>query len=163
VKPHALAGRSDPVPPGLERLARIRFDLADVREIGATPQGERHVAAVAGGGFDGDRLSGDVLSGGLEWHLAQPDGLSGIETRCTLRTYDGVLISLTVSSVQHARGRSAERLAAGQTVFPHEYYLRAVCRFETGDPRYAWLARGLAVGSGARSRLRAVYDVYSVT
>jgi hypothetical protein len=118
---------------------------------------------VTGGSFDGARLSGDVLPGGADWQLVHPDGMASIDTRYTLRTYDGALVYLATTGVRHAAPAVAKRLAAGEAVRPDEYYFRMACRFETGDRRYAWLARGVVVGSGIRVKDAVVYDTFIVT
>ena len=41
-------------------------------------------------------------------------------------------------------------LARGEAVDPQSYYMRTTPRFETGDPRHAWLNRTLFVATGAR-------------
>ena len=157
------AGPADPVRPGLEPLARFRVGLAPAQEIGDTHHGTRRIVGVTGGTFDGPRLSGEVLPGGADWQLVHADGLASIDTRYTLRTYDGVLVYLTTSGIRHAKPAIAARLARGEPVRPDEYYFRMACRFETGDPRYAWLTRGVVVGSGARVRDAVVYDAFTVT
>jgi hypothetical protein len=55
------------------------------------------------------------------------------------------------------------RLADGEAVDPSLYYMRTTPRFETGDPRYAWLNRVICVASGARRRTAVDLEVFEVT
>jgi hypothetical protein len=155
--------RFEPVPPGLEPLARFRVVLSSPQEIGQTQHGRRRVIGVDGGTFDGPRLSGEVLPGGADWQLVHGDGTASIDTRYTLHTYDGALLYLATRGVRHGSAEVLARLAHGEDVAPDEYYFRLSCRFETGDPRYAWLARTVVVGSGLRVAGAVVYDAFAVT
>ena len=153
----------EPVRPDLESLARFRIVLSSPQEIGETHHGRRRVIGVAGGSFDGPRLSGEVLPGGADWQLVYRDGMASIDTRYTLRTHDGALIYLATRGVRHGSAEVLARLGEGEDVAPEEYYFRMSCRFEAGDPRYAWLARSVVVGSGLRVAGSVVYDVFAVT
>jgi hypothetical protein len=155
--------RFDPVRPRLEPLARFRVVLSNPQEIGQTNHGRRRVIGVDGGTFDGPRLSGEVLPGGADWQLVYHDGSASIDTRYTLHTYDGALLYLATRGVRHGSPEVLARLADGENVAPDEYYFRMSCRFETGDPRYAWLTRSVVVGSGLRAPGAVVYDAFAVT
>jgi hypothetical protein len=55
-----------------------------------------------------------------------------------------------------------ERVAAGETVDPREYYFRVGVRLEAGDPRYSWLNCTLFVAYAARFADAVVYDLYAL-
>ncbi|MFD5734597.1 DUF3237 domain-containing protein [Streptomyces sioyaensis] len=104
-----------------------------------------------------------ILPGGADWQVLHPDdGMASIDTRSTLRTHDGAHLYLSTSGVRHGKPEVLRRLAAGEAVDPAEYYFRLFCRFETGDERYRWLNRTLAVASGARTPEAVRYEAYTL-
>jgi Protein of unknown function (DUF3237) len=50
-------------------LFRLALEVGVHHVVGPTPVGDRRVAPISGGTFDGPRLSGTVLPGGCRWHL----------------------------------------------------------------------------------------------
>jgi hypothetical protein len=152
----------EPVPPKLELLARIRADVGEPLTIGQTPAGVRRVVPILGGTVDGPRLNGEVLPGGADWQLVEPDGTGRLEARYTVRTEDGALIYVRNLGLRTGRPEVLARIAAGETVDPAEYYFRSWPSFECGDPRYEWLTRTLAVGSGARLPGAVAIDLYAI-
>jgi hypothetical protein len=147
----------------LEPLAAFRVTLGDIIDLGDTPAGHRRVVPITGGDFSGERLQGTVLAGGADWQLVHLDGMITVDTRYLLRTHDGVTINLATSGVRHGPPEVLQRLAAGASVDPAEYYFRLFLRFETGDARYAWLNRTLAVAEAARSADTVRYQAYTLT
>jgi hypothetical protein len=85
-----------------------------------------------GGSFEGDRLRGKVLAGGGDWVNARGDGTFVLDLRVTLETDDGARIHMTFTGVRDDAN----------------HYFRTVPRFETAEPKYAFLNRLLAVGIG---------------
>ena len=55
-------------------LFTVTLKVPKIQNLGKTPLGERRVAVVAGGSFEGPKLSGTVEEGGSDWILARPDG-----------------------------------------------------------------------------------------
>ncbi|MET8992619.1 DUF3237 domain-containing protein [Nonomuraea wenchangensis] len=147
----------------LEPLARFHVELDPMLDLGETHWGNRRVVAIAGGSFDGPRLSGRVLPGGADWQVVHADGTISIDTRYTLRTHDGAHLYITTSGVRHGPPEVLDRLVRGEDVDPADYYFRLFCRFETGDERYHWLNRTLAVASAARAASAVRYDAYVLT
>lgn len=116
--------------------------------IGPLPVGTRQIFAVAGGTFEGERLSGAVLPPGGEWMLDAGDGFGQVDVRLMLRTDDDVPIYMRYSGLMDFNEVVQRKLAAGQsTGFGDNLFLTHV-RFECADERYAWLTRVLAVGEG---------------
>lgn len=146
----------------LERIARVHVELGDVLPVGPTAGGVRRVVPITGGRIDGDRLRGEILSGGADWQLVHDDGSTTVDTRYTARTDDGALVYLATSGVRHGAGDVLRRVAAGEAVDPREYYFRLGVRLESGDERYAWLTRTLFVASAARLADAVVYDLYAL-
>jgi hypothetical protein len=113
-------------------LIRLRLTTAATEEIGATPHGILSIFPITGGSFEGERLRGTVLGGGVDWVTAAADGTFELDLRVTLETDDGALIHMTFTGVRDDAN----------------HYFRTLPRFETAAPKYAFLNRLLAVGIG---------------
>jgi len=147
----------------LQPLFKAEITLAEAQELGETPQGRRRIIGITGGRFSGERLSGRVLAGGADWQLIRADGVADLDARYTLETSDGALIYVRNRGYRHGSPEIIRRLASGEAVDPSLYYMRTTPRFETGDPRYAWLNRIVCVASGARRRTAVDLEVFEVT
>lgn len=112
----------------------LRVEIAPALEIGEIGPGFRRVIPIAGGSFAGPHLRGAVLPGGADWNLTRPDGVVEVWARYTLRADDGTLIGVTNTGllVLQAEGGFAAHTTP---------------RFEVAGERYAWLRRGLFVGT----------------
>ncbi len=152
----------EPVPPRLELLGHFRAELGEPLELGQTLWGRRRVIPIAGGEFDGPRLRGTVLAGGADWQVVHPDGMATIDTRYTLHTHDGALISVATQGVRHGPPEVLARIAAGELVDPAEYYFRVSIRYEVAESEYGWLNRIVAIASAVRLANTVVYDAYEV-
>ncbi len=117
-------------------LLAVRLSIGAIQNLGAVPGGTRTIFPIAGGTFEGSRLSGKILPGGADWVLTRPDGTLEIDLRLTLETSDAALVYMTFQGIRH-------RLAD-----PANDYFRSIARFETSAPKYQFLNRMLAVGSG---------------
>ncbi|WP_328958981.1 DUF3237 domain-containing protein [Kitasatospora purpeofusca] len=146
----------------LNHLASFEVGLDTVLDLGDSHLGRRRVINIIGGSFNGPRLRGKILPGGADWQVLHPDGTATIDTRSTLRTHDGAHLYLITNGVRHGPPDVLRRLAAGEAVDPAEYYFRLFCRFETGDERYQWLNRTLAVASAARTADAVRYEAYTL-
>ena len=112
-------------------LMILRLETSATQEIGSTPRGTLTIFPVTGGSFEGERLRGKVLGGG-DWVTAQGNGVFALDLRVTLETDDEGLIHMTFTGVRDEAN----------------HYFRTAPRFETAAPKYAFLNRLLAVGSG---------------
>ncbi len=110
----------------------LRLTTAATQELGSTSQGMLIIFPVIGGSFEGDRVRGKVLAGGGDWVTRHDDGTFTLDLRVTLETDDGVLIHMTFTGVRDDAN----------------HYFHTVPRFETAAPKYAFLNRLLAVGTG---------------
>jgi len=113
----------------------LRLNTAPIQDIGATPHGTRVTFPIIGGFFEGERLRGKVLPGGDDWTLKRSDGVVELDLRVSLETVDGALIHMTFAGIR-------------DDAAPAGSYFRTVPRFETAEPKYAFLNRLLAVGTG---------------
>jgi hypothetical protein len=110
----------------------LRLTTAATESLGLTPQGKRATFPITGGAFEGERLRGRVLAGGADWTIERSDGGVELDLRVTLETDDGALIHMTFTGLRDDA---------------HSYF-RTLPRFETAAPKYAFLNRLLAVGTG---------------
>jgi hypothetical protein len=154
---------TQPGKPQLDFIGRCRADLGEPLELGQTPWGRRRIIPIAGGEFDGPRVSATILPGGADWQVVHEDGMAAIDTRYTLQTQDDALISVATRGVRHGPPEVLRRLAEGQPVDPAEYYFRVSIQYETGAAAYLWLNRIVAVASAVRLPDQVIYDAYAVT
>jgi hypothetical protein len=113
-------------------LLILRLTTEETQNLGETPQGKRATFPIAGGEFEGERLRGKVLPGGADWTVQRTDGVIELDLRIALETDDGALVHMTFTGVRDDA---------------HSYF-HTLPRFETAAPRYAFLNRLLAVGTG---------------
>jgi hypothetical protein len=146
----------------LQNLFRAEITLGPPQELGAAPLGRRRIIPITGGRFGGERLSGRVLAGGADWQVVRADGVAHLDARYTLETADGALIYVRNRGYRHGPREVLAQLAAGENVDPGLYYMRTTPLFETGDERYAWLNRIVAVASGARRPAAVELEVFEV-
>lgn len=137
---------TEPVPAPLksEFLMDVVLDVGTAQTLGT-----RRIVPVTGGTFEGPKLKGTALSGGGDWILVRPDGVSELNVRVTLKTDDDQLIYLTYRGLLF-------------TPKGGEQYWRTTPIFETGSAKYEWLTRIIAVGVGRRVPNKAAYSIYQI-
>ena len=147
-----------------KHLLTLRLDVESDRsaQIGKTPEGQRTIAPIGGGSFDGERLRGTVLPGGADWVRFRTDGTMMIDVRLTLQTDDAALIYLSYEGRFIGAATALAELAQGKTLHPASYSLLTVAKFECGDEKYRWLNDVIAVGSGQQSGFNPVYTIYEI-
>ncbi len=145
-----------------EHLFTITITVDPLQMLGATPFGERRIAKITGGSFEGARLKGSILAGGGDWLLLRSDGVLQLDVRMTLETDDGALIYMTYRGLRHGPLEVIERLNRGEAVDPSEYYFRTAPFFETGAEKYAWLNRIVSIATGRRAPTGPTYEVFQV-
>ena len=138
----------------LEPLCTVTITSGGVVELGATPAGRRYMTRIAESVWEGERLRARLAPGTLagDWLVVSPDGVGQIDIRLTLQTDDGALIY-----VQYFGRRDFTQVDAGV-----EAPVYITPRFETSDPKYAWLNKIQAVGKGATVGEQRVYEVYEL-
>ena len=140
-------------------LMTLEVTVVGLQKIGAVPHGTRATAPIGSGHFEGPRLRGRVLPGGGDWTLLRGDGVLELDLRVTLETDDGALIHMASFGLRHGPPDVLASLARGERVDPAAYYFRTTPRFETADPRYAFLNRLLAVSTGDRRAAGPSYTI----
>jgi hypothetical protein len=132
--------------------------------VGAGPYGERLFYEVTGGRVEGKRIKGRVLTGGGDWLLVGPDGWGRLDVRAQFATDDGAAIYVSYYGVIEMNERVGVAIAGGGATEYGDQYFRTSPRFETGDPRYAWLNQTLFVAEGhIHPGPMVEYRVYRVT
>ncbi len=137
-------------------------NLKPAVEIGAGPFGARSFFEVIGGAIEGKRLKGKVLSGGGDWLLMALDGFARLDVRAQFLTDDGASLYVQYNGMLEMNQRVTDALAKGVSTDYGDQYFRTTPRFETGDPRYAWLNQSVFVAEGRIGPGRVEYKVYRV-
>jgi hypothetical protein len=152
------------LPPQLESqyLFTITVTVHELHDVGTVPLGLRHIDMLGAGQFEGPRLRGAVLPGGIDQKIFRSDGAMNPNVRLVLKTNDDALIYMHYTGVRYGSAQVMDRIAAGESVDPTEYYLRNTPYFETASPKYDWLNRIVSVGVGRRMPDHAAYDVFEI-
>jgi hypothetical protein len=144
-------------------LFTLKIEVARVVELGVTPNGQRRIATVSGGTFEGEGLRGTIQpSPAGDWLLLRPDGVLVLDVRLTLETDDQQLIYMTYRGLRHGPADVMARVNRGEAVDPSAYYFRTTPVFETASSKYERLNRILSVATGRREPAGPIYDVYEV-
>lgn len=127
-------------------LAHVSVAAGDRYAIKGGPFGDRVIAGIANGRWEGERLAGNVVGPGADWAMPGPGGAMLLDVRQVVETDDGAIVYVTYN------GR-ADRARGTYTVAP---------TFETSDERYTWLNAVQAVGKGTLVAGRLEYTMYEV-
>jgi hypothetical protein len=158
--------------PGTDFLCEVSITLAAEAPlaIGQSPWRNRRVSDIAGGRFEGPRLSGAVRSSGADWSEGGKAADGGIATAVDVRslwqTDDGALIYVTYAGRLVVPAAVVPRFRDPRTVDQLEasdYYFRIAPVFETSAQSYAWLNEIVAVGIGRRTADGVVYRVFQIS
>jgi hypothetical protein len=139
----------------------LREQVPPLFVVGQTPNGFRRIGLVPGGSFEGERLSGEVVSGN-DWQSVRTDSCVKLDVRLLLKTTDGALIVMTYTCLRAGPPGIIEKLDRGEPVDPGSYYFRMTPIFETAAPQYDWINRIIAVGTGHRPPDGPLYSIFEV-
>ena len=121
----------------------MRLDVAKILDVGETPGATRRIGLVTGGVFEGERLSGDVVSGN-DWQALRHDGSTTLDVRLILKIADGALLTMTYQGLRHGPPEVIARINRGENsrscrlLFPHQSGLRdgiSCTRLDQWHPR----------------------------
>jgi hypothetical protein len=143
-------------------LFRLREQVPPLYVVGQTPSAFRRIGIVTGGSFEGERLSGEVVSGGNDWQDVRKDNCVKLDVRLLLKTTDDALIVMTYQVLRHGPLEVMQALDRGERVDPASYYFRLVGSFETGAAKYDWLNRVIAIGIGDRPPDGPIYSIFEL-
>jgi hypothetical protein len=139
----------------------LREQVPPLLVVGQTPNAFRRIGIVQGGSFEGERLSGEVVSGN-DWQAVRTDSCIKLDVRLVLKTTDGALIVMTYQCLRAGPPSIIEKLDKGETVDPASYYFRMNPLFETGSPQYDWINRIIAIGVGHRLADGPIYSIFEI-
>lgn len=120
--------------PELEFRLAIRADLGPAQEFTTSEGIKRAVFPIVGGVLRGDGLAGEILPGGADWAIGQPDGAYAIEARYLILLDDGTVISITNAGRMVPQDDGA-------------YLGRTRAAFEVPPGKHDWLARAVFFGT----------------
>lgn len=152
---------SAPVPT-LTFAFSMRATLDPAVEQGEVDGGRRRFIPITGGTVSGPALKGTVMSGGGDWQVILPGGLTTIEARYFIKAADGTVIEVTNPGVRTAAPEVIEKLARGEQVDPSAYYFRTTPRFMVKEGAHGWMRRKAFVARGIRTPDSVVIDFYAV-
>jgi hypothetical protein len=139
----------------------LREQVPPLFVVGQTPNGFRRIGIVPGGVFEGERLSGTVVSGN-DWQSVRSDSCIKLDVRLLLETTDDALIVMTYTCLRAGPPSIIEELDKGGPVNPGSYYFRMIPIFETAAPQYDWINRIVSIGMGHRFGDGPVYNIFEV-
>jgi hypothetical protein len=142
-------------------LFLLREQVPPFLVVGQTPNAFRRIDEIQGGSFERERLSGEVVSGN-DWQAVGADSCIKLDVRLVLRTTDGALIVMTYQCLRAGPPSVIEKLDKGEAVDPGSYYFRMNPVFETSAPRYDWMNRIIAAGTGHRLPDGPIYSIFEV-
>jgi hypothetical protein len=140
-----------PVPERGVPVFEANLKLDQTYEVGRTPYGQRDVFVIQGGTISGQKITGSVIPGGLDFQLSFSNGGMEIEQIFMLRTDDGKYIFL------RSAGTAADRSD-----------VRMVPDFEAPNASaHSWLNTGKyaarrVVDLAAKTMKISVYDISGV-
>lgn len=148
-------------------LFEARIKLGEPSVIGPTPEGFRMTVPVAGGRFEGPRLSGEVVpNSGADWSRIRSDGSGALDVRMTFRTDDDVLIHVhwhgVMTFAPEEQSYALDFAKPDDPAGASRYYFRASPRFEVGDERYTWLNNALCISKSRTGDGGVVHRVFQV-
>jgi len=146
----------------LQELMTMHVDLSvPPIDVGECPNGMRTIFDIVGGTFAGARLQGKIL-GGADWLLINADRVGRLDVRSTLETTDGAYIYVQALGILVMNDKVMSSLQDGTPTQFGDTYFMTQPRFETGDKRYEWLNRVVAVAEGRTCRHGVEYRVFEL-
>lgn len=146
----------------LEKIATMTAYVDGVTTTGRMDLGVRQLYVVSHGKVSGDRINGKVLAGGGDNLLVDPGGLGHVDARLTWETDDGAIIYVQYFGRVELNEDSAAAFQSGKGMKFGDIHFVTQPRFETGDARYEWLNRTVAIAEGRVADGHAIeYNIYA--
>jgi hypothetical protein len=139
--------------PQLTLTLEIRAEVGEPIQVGENAGVQRRVVPIIGGTFEGRgelRVKGRIVSGGADFQMIQPDGLTIADARYVLETDRGQTIQVANRGLRHAAPEIIKKLLAGESVDPSLVYFRTTPVFETAAADLQVLVRSIFIGIGER-------------
>jgi hypothetical protein len=145
-----MADTYAPAEPSLEFVFKVEAELDPPIELGVIGGLRKRIIPIKGGRVSGPRLNGMVVPGGADWQSIRPNNVAEIFAKYTLKSDDGVLITVDNPGVRRGPDEVMKRLIAGERVDPSSYYFRTTPRLEAPDGAYGWVNESVFVCQGVR-------------
>jgi len=142
-------------------IGELRIEVTGSYMLAASPLGQRRLDRLEKGHFRGPKVQAEIVAG-MDLLLGGADGAMRPDVRLVLKLDDGETLLTVYRGVRHGPPEVMQRIAKGEPVAAHEYYLRTGIVFETASAKYGWLNRIVGVGVGRREPTAAVYDVFEI-
>lgn len=147
----------------LEQELTLHISLQPPIIPGDGPYGTRVVGSIDHGQARGARVNGKFVGAGADWMLLGKDGYARIDVRGQIRTDDAAAIYVQyVGLLELNEVSTAALLEVGKASDWDDQYFRTTPRFETGDPRYAWMNKAVFVARGRVTGDGIEYEVFRV-
>jgi len=143
-------------------IGELMMEITGSYMLGEAPVGKRRLDRLDKGHFKGPKIQAEIVTGGMDILLGGADGAVRPDVRLILKLDDGEMLLIQYRGVRHAPAEVMQRIAKGERVPPHEYYLRTSLVFETASKKYGWMNRVVGVGVGRREPNAVFYDVFEV-
>ena len=143
-------------------IGELGIEVTGSYMLGGSPLGQRRLDRLDKGYFKGPKVEAEIVAGGMDLLLGGADGALRPDVRLVLKLDDGETLLIVYRGVRHGPPEVMQRIASGEQVPPHEYYLRTGMVFETASRKYDWMNRIVGVGVGRRAPGAAIYDVFEV-
>ena len=147
----------------LTPLMTMHADLKDPVSVGSGPQGDRVIYDVTGGTFEGEKVKGTLLASGGDWITIDSDGVGHLDVRATFLTDDGANIYVQYYGALVFNEKVTAALESGIPADFGDTHFVTQPRFETGDDRYRWLNRVMAVAEGRVMGNAVEYRIFEAT
>jgi hypothetical protein len=147
----------------LTPLMTMHADLKDPLSVGSGPHGDRVIYDVTDGTFEGERLKGKLLASGGDWITIDSDGVGHLDVRATFVTDDGANIYVQYYGALVFNEKVTAALESGIPADFGDTHFVTQPRFETGDDRYRWLNRVMAVAEGRVMGNAVEYRIFEAT
>jgi hypothetical protein len=119
--------------PGVEFAFEVHALLEPGVDIGQTSRGGRRRIPIIGGTFEGARIKGKVVPGGMDWQLMRTDGVTEVEADYMIQADDGAMIHVYNHGII-VRGQGAA-------------YVRTSPQFEAPVGPHDWLNKNRVLGT----------------
>jgi hypothetical protein len=139
----------------------LREEVPPRLVVGQTPNAFRRIGVIEGGSFEGERLSGEVVSGN-DWQSVRADSCIKLDVRLVPRTTDGALIVMAYQCMRAGPPNVIEKPDRGEEADPAAHYFRMTPLFGTSAPQYDSMNRIIAIGTGYRRVDGPIYSVFEV-
>lgn len=124
--------------PSLEHVMTVNALIEPLIVMGRTPSGERRVAPIIGGTFEGRSCKGSIMPGGEDWQLVRDDGTMHLDARYWLKAEDGTIIRVHNSVLIVLPEKR------GETKLP---YARSTVKLEAPIGKHDWVNKAVFVGT----------------